>query len=221
MKNTIKAILFAALVSQVQAATYTLANASGSSTTQSLVNSSGNFFTGSVTIGYYTGNDLSYLSTSTTTAALLVGFVPLGVSVVGPNATAAPGTIQGVFTVEANYVANGTTSGKVPFLLFGNGATFADSTEVAVIGFSGLPGLAGADPSVASNSIRNTNATFNLGTIYKGNWGTFTGDPTPGTAAPTTLPAFYSLVPLVAIPEPSAALLSMFGAVGLLRRKRN
>jgi len=210
-------------VASVNAATYALANASGGSTTQSIVDASGAFFNGSVEIGYYTAADLSYLSSATTTAGLLQNFVSLGTSTVGPNATVAPNTIQGVFSVTANYTASATTGGKTPFLLFGNAATFALSTQVAVIGFSGVStgNFVAADPSALSGNIRNTTVGFTLGTIYKGGWNTFSGDPTPGTAAPATPAPFYSLQSLTPVPETSSSLLGAIGALALLRRRRN
>jgi len=212
------------LVYTSQAATYLLANATGGSTTQSIVDKDGVFINGgSVTIGYYTAADLSYLTGATTTATLLQNFVSLGTSSVGPNATVAPNTLQGVFSVQATYTANGTTGGKVPFLLFGNAATFAASTQVAVIGFSALTSgnFASADPSSLTGNIRNTTPTFTLGTIYKGTWGTFSGDPSPGTAAPATPAPFYGLSSLAVIPETSTSLLGALGALALLRRRRN
>lgn len=212
------------LVYTSQAATYALANATGGATTQSIVDKDGVFVNGgSVTIGYYTAADLSYLTGATTTTALLQNFVSLGTSSVGPNATAAPNTLQGVFSVQASYTANGTTGGKVPFLLFGNAATFAASTQVAVIGFSGLAtgNFVSADPSALSGNIRNSAATFTIGTIYKGTWGAFSGDPSPGTAAPATPAPFYGLSLLEAVPETSTSLLGALGALALLRRRRN
>jgi hypothetical protein len=210
-------------VASVNAATYAIANASGGATTQSIVNASGAFFTGSVAIGYYSVADLSYLTSATTTAGRLQNFVSLGTSTVGPNATALPNTIQGVFSVTATYTASATTGGKTPFLLFGNAADFATSTQVAVIGFSALTtgNFVASDPSALSGNIRNASATFTLGTIYKGGWNNFSGDPTPGSAAPAVPAPFYNLQTLAAIPETSTTLLGALGALALLRRRRN
>lgn len=209
-----------ALIGTVSAASYTVTNSSGGSTTQSVVTATGGFVTnGQALFGYYSTNRDAAIGIATTTADILLNFVLVGSGSIAPTAGATP--IQGVFaasgTTEDLSAPGNATAGKNIYVLFGNNSVFSNSTQAAVLKMSIL--FASSEPTTSTVSIRNsTTPTSPNGTMLLGAHNVFSGDPTPTSAAPTPLAPFYSLSNLV--PEPSSALLGALGALGLLRRRR-
>ncbi len=123
-------------------------------------------------------------------------------------------TISGI--IEFSAIADTTPPsdfiGKAAYLVVGNGATLATSTE-AFIYFANIT-IAG-DPSSPVNldlSVANPQGSVKLGLAN------FTGDVFIGANNAGTITNGYQLVTLV--PEPSTLLLSTIGVLGLLRRKR-
>ncbi len=204
------------LAAPAMAASYTVTNSSGGTLTQSVVDASGNFFSGGVALfGYYTSDRDAAITSSTTTAGILQSFVLVGSGAINPTTGATP--IQGVFSAAGNadITTAGAAGGRAIYVLLGNASTFEASTQVAVLKMSSS--FATSEPATATISLRNTaSPTDEPGTMLFGGHNLFSGDPTPTSTGGAAQP-FYSLA---AIPEPSTALLGAIGALGLLRRRR-
>jgi hypothetical protein len=99
---------------------------------------------------------------------------------------------------------NSVFAGNV-YTVIGNAATLGDSSQFLVFKHSTT---FSPDPATSGPAFLKAGQ----GTLILGQFGFFTANIGQGV-----VPAF-STVPL--IPEPSAALLSLLGAVGLLRRRR-
>lgn len=121
------------------------------------------------------------------------------------------GTRSGLFTGQT---FDGTLpvgfAGKDAYIVVGNNTNFAAATAFAVFN----AGTTFVAPDQFGNSAQTLSGTT-VGTVVFGTVRSVTTQPTGLNS-----PAFASGV-VLAIPEPSAALLGAFGALGLLRRRRN
>ena len=162
----------------------------------------------------------------TSTGALVAGFGAVGIideaGILGISTTytglafeqwgtAAGGVTNGTsgqFSFTANINPVGTNfSGRNIYLLVGFGGTNLDtSTELFIYKFNTGFGIA--------NSGTPINLTLGNGDIGTTLFGTEFGTPE------TTTSGRFRTSALAPVPEPSAALLGMLGALGLLRRRR-
>jgi PEP-CTERM motif len=157
---------------------------------------------------------LGTFSTEPTTAADILGsFSQLG-NGVGFFGAAAPGYFAG--SVNGAITDPGVFVGKTVYAVFGNGATIATSTELAV--WKAVTNAEG-NTFTADNPVGGPNSVLTFasrGTLLVG---TIVPLYNSGQAGFAAQPAFR-LASVVPIPEPSALLLSALGALALLRRKR-
>jgi len=204
---------FAALVATVSmanaAVTVTVRNFSSATVGVPIVNSAGvplDQGQAFASAGIFT----SVPNFSTATAAqILAAFTPLDSSPVALNAT-----FDGLFSAADMSGGAYPTgfSGSNAYIVVGNNATLASSTAIAVYFVSGnvftpVDGVGNASVTLSG--------TTTAGWVY--------GTLTPVTVQPSlTNAAFTTGVQLISspVPEPSAALLGVLGALGLLRRRR-
>jgi hypothetical protein len=214
-----------ALSSFASAASYAINNGSGA-TASGVVDSfgrafrsgtvAGDAFTGAsggvsagpgvVSVGIFSTDSLSTVSSSAQLISLFTNFG--GVT----NTFAAAGATgnRGVFSLSTSLLVEGSQfAGKNMYFFAGNGTTLANSTEFLVFKSNTLFNVADdSSPTAVSVTFRPDQGTLLFGLSL--------GDvKTASTDASVT--AGWQLV---AIPEPSAALLGVFGALGLLRRRR-
>lgn len=124
---------------------------------------------------------------------------------VAPGLTGARGT----FSRNSTGTVGTELNGDFIYLFVGNGTTFANSTEFAVLKTSLTFNSADDEtPTPVSLVVSAANSTVLVG-------GT-TSDIRVTNADGTATLGFTT----VAVPEPSAALLGLLGAVGLIRRRR-
>ena len=212
---------------QALSATYTLNNGSGPDTT-GISDSLGNIFRGStafgaslggaaggtsagagvIGVGFFTTEDSSLATL--TGSALVSAFTQFGG--LGTFSNGGPAGNRGVFTLGQPQftVEDSVFAGQNMYLLVGNGTTFENSTEFLVV--KNTKTFAVADDDVATD----INVTFNAGnsTLL---FGSVAGDVRTTNTDGTATPGWSTAVP---VPEPSAALLGLLGAVGLIRRRR-
>jgi len=125
-----------------------------------------------------------------------------------------PGYVEGVAFSAGPYSVIGNTNpgfvGRIMYAFAGSAIDLATSAASGEIGLFVI-GTIGDDTPTAQTY--RTDPT--LKTILIGSLDTFTGLPGAGGDTGT-----YNTLKLEAVPEPSALLLSAFGVLGLLRRKR-
>lgn len=199
MKKTVIA-LFAALSCLGSAATVSLGGAPTGRLavalpgTSTLLSGANSFY---ITAGTYT-------SAPTDAATALSGFVPLvtvssSVVTVGAVANGVnPSVLGGSFVG----VGPATLNSAAVYFLVSDTATYSAATQVAVVRAATqlFP-----NPVSGSGSVSVTSSLVGLTEVV-------------GTKVDA--PTGFDYVQLVAVPEPSAALLGMLGALGLLRRRR-
>lgn len=225
MKLTKIATLCALLVGNSYGALYTLSNNSGPINTMPIVSSTGAFVnSGQVVIGSYLGAEPVLSGSSLTMQSILSSFTVLASGSLGTSGTGTA-TINGVFNIQTSGVdpldnlaapAAAGWLGKNFFVIAGNNAVLAESSEVLVFRFSNST-IGGTEPVTSTLSMRLGAAAAN-GTIFQGVGGfnNFVVDPTPG--AVSTGQSAFNMVAVV--PEPSVALLGVLGVFGLVRRRR-
>lgn len=166
---------------------------------------------GIVTIGVFTaGFDLA--SSLQDQAALLSNYTTLSFGLTGGPSSSlgtanSPGYTELPSDDQASILAGNPLLGRSLYSFIGNGATLAASTEFALV-------LLGTLQEDSPNELSYSSNPAGL-TPLIGKLGTFTGDLGGGAGTSVTLQT------QVIVPEPSAALLGMVGALGLLRRRRN
>jgi hypothetical protein len=208
-----------------QAATYTITNSSGPVNTQSIVTSSGAFAnSGTVVIGTYLGTAPTLSTATSTMEDILDGFTTVATGSLGTSGSGVT-TIHGVFSIQTSGTdplddltapAAAAWVGKNFFAIIGNGATIEESTEVLIFRFTNYT-IPNTESTILTLNMRPADANSG-GSVYGGfgGVGNYLLDPSPGNAG--TANSTFNMVAVV--PEPSAALLGMIGALGLLRRRR-
>lgn len=168
---------------------------------------------GIVTVGYFNaGFDVNANLGTANWAQLVSNFNILATATPGTASATLGGSFAGY--VEANPVAGGTITGADP-LLGRMMYTFVggDATLAASIAGNGIA-LFEIKPIADDVPFDNTYQADPTGKVIKiGASGTFVGD--AGAGAGT-----YNTLQLVAIPEPSIALLGALGIFGFVRRRR-
>jgi len=174
-----------------------------------------NLSTGFVGVGVFSSISNANLASSSF-SALAGDFVALGSDVLlNGSQTFYGDQIAGATGISADYGAPGGNLGKTIYIIIGNNGTLGNSTEFALLN-TGLT-VDADSPSPDSNS-----PTFNTATVVGTYGAKFTSGGTLDTSAMVggSENQAASRVQLVAVPEPSAALLGALGMVGLLRRRR-
>lgn len=215
----LKAIILSALLGAgfANAASYTISTGSGAavngiadSTNTPFQNSANATYAGPGVIGIGSFNlSDEDLAAVTTGADLVSAFTNFHSSTFtfnspGPGAT----NNSGVFSAATTGTA-ADFDGQSLYIFVGNGTTFANSTEFLILKTS-IVFDADQDeiPAAVELTITDSNVEVIVGELVA-------NVQTRGTDASTT-PGWQT----VAVPEPSAALLGMLGALGLLRRRR-
>ena len=213
LKLTVVAGLFA-LACSANAALYLVSNVSAGDNTDILFQNSiaqGSTLSsgGIVALGYFTGG---------TPSSSLVG-IQATIAAFTPKASALTGSfsvdLEGSF---AGYVQAGEVTGaEIPlgsaliglpvYVFVGNASTLAGSTAWAL---QQVSTIAADSPNVQSYTAVPSGIAPVIGSL-----GTFTGAVNGASASYSTLQL------ATAVPEPSAAILGVIGALGLLRRRRN
>ncbi len=133
----------------------------------------------------------------------------------GTGSFAAPGAFgtRGAFTnaAGAQNVAGSQFVGQNMYAFVGNGTTFAGSTEFLILKTSFT--FTAADDSTPT-PIVNTITAANSQVLF----GSTIADLKTTNADSSVTPGFLTAAP---VPEPSAAMLGILGAVAFLRRRRN
>lgn len=211
----------------VEAATVNAANLAPTvAGSRILIDSSGSTLTGGfVAIGYFSTFSTTLDFEGAAGSELQSDFNVLGSSVSSFTDTSFGPSINGIFSVSGSgpTVTGGVGDdfiGKQAFLVLGNGATLASSTEAFIFATGvNIP----ADPSTPitidfSSDPVTTDGVASLGTIVLGS-GNGVGNVFLGTDDLGQVDNALQTATLV--PEPSVVLLSGFGAICLLRRKRS
>jgi hypothetical protein len=216
-KRTILAALCALVFSPVYGGTVSLFSINDLSQANdwALVDvSNTNLSTGYVAIGYFTtGFDV----TTASFASLVSNFTVIDADaddvLLNGSQQFYGSMISGATGISADY---GTpTAGELTkdlYIFIGNGAVLGSSTQFALLDSNFN---VDADAPSDSNTLTFNQATAIYGSKFTSG-GTLDTSSFPGGSA--NQPA--SRVQLVAVPEPSAALLGALGMVGLLRRRR-
>jgi hypothetical protein len=174
-----------------------------------------NLSTGYVGVGVFSSISNGNLASSSF-SALAADFVALGSDVLLSGSEAFYGDqIAGATAISTDYGAPGANLGKTIYIIIGNNGTLANSTQFALLN-TGLT-VDADSPTPDSNS-----PTFNAATVV-GSYGTkFTSGGTLDTSGMMggSENQAASRVQLVAVPEPTAALLGAVGMMGLFRRRR-
>lgn len=218
----IASILFAASAVMSMAASYTI-QTGALATSNGFANSAGVAFQNSasasfagpgiVGFGVFSISD-SAISAATSATQLVSTFTGYGASPTGTFTAAGLSANRGTFS--RNSVAGTTTSqfnDSFIYLFVGNAASYAASTEFAVLKTS-FKFLASEDsvPTPIVYTVTNLNSSILFGTALADVKTTGTDNSvTPG----------FGTAGFGVIPEPSAAFLGAIGALGLLRRRRN
>jgi hypothetical protein len=120
--------------------------------------------------------------------------------------------VAGMTSIDSNYGAPGVNQGKTIYVFVGNNsATFSSSSEFFLLRTTSV---IEADAPSDSNTLSLATSTVVFGTAQ--NNGVYDGD---SIALSSNQPA-TNAINMVAVPEPSAAMLGALGMVGLLRRRR-
>ncbi|MGJ8644548.1 MAG: PEP-CTERM sorting domain-containing protein [Luteolibacter sp.] len=212
MKNTLSTFKLGAVALFAMAGcsfgvTYSLTTGTGNTVT-GIGDSSGDGFQGDegiVSLGVYSSSDFQNF----TTDDFVTNFTAFGT----PDSTNfnAPGLFgnNGVFSLSTiGQASNAPFVGQAMVALVGNAASFAAATEFLVLDLART--FLAADDAVPTPIEIRIDETF---TVLFGD--TVANIPTQGSDGSIN-PGFVTK----AIPEPSALLLSAFGVLGLLRRKR-
>jgi hypothetical protein len=225
VKLTKYLIIVAAMAwSSASAALYTLNNGSGSTAT-GIQMPDGSTFRSGTTAGtpFPTGGgisagpgvvafgtfDVESFAGVTSATQLVALFDQFGSATVEFNA-AGPTGVRSVFSsAQTETLAGSTLAGDEIFLFAGNGTTLLNSTHFVIVKTTFT-----FDPAQDSNplpnvlSVNTTNGTVLFGSLVA-------NVQTANTDA--SVNAGWQMAP---IPEPSAALLGLLGAIGLIRRRR-
>lgn len=224
-KQTLALAVLALTASFAHGVTYTLTNVAGNNSSV-VVNSAGTRLTGngasstvigSAAFGYFSASD-SAISASTSGTELLTTFVPFSTNAGLFNNPTTPTNYQGLFSRSGTLtLANlDAFAGKNIYLVLTNAATISGGTEYLVYKFNSTYIGSGADTGGTLSFVIDT-AVTNDGTLLLG---TRTGPSLTAAGFDTSAEPSFQLQTLAAVPEPSAALLGMLGALGLLRRRR-
>mgnify|MGYP003576667777 CR=1 FL=1 len=214
---------------QAYSATYTFNNGSGAAT-NGIADSLGRAFRGLtnpgdalggtnggisggggvVAVGFFSTDNLSEVTSGSSLLALFTAFPTSATT--GAFTQGGGAGPRGVFSLgaPASQVAGSEFLGKNMYLLVGNGTTLANSTEFLVV--KNTKTFDAADDGVATGvtvTFNAANSTVLLGSVLN-DVRTTNGDT-------SVTPGWGTIVP---IPEPSAALLGLLGAIGLIRRRR-
>ena len=226
LKSAISA-LAVLMLGQAFAASYTFnngsgANASGIMDTQGRTfrngTAVGDAFTGAnggisagagvVAVGVFSTDDLSGVTSS---AQLLSLFTNFG-DITSPFASAGPSGARSVIALSSPQIAitgNASFANENMYLFVGNGTTLANSTEFLIVKSNLTFNPADDESSTAIDiAFRPETSTVLFGSVV--------GDVKTSNADATTTAGWQ----LAVVPEPSAALLGLLGAVGLIRRRR-
>lgn len=196
--------LICCLSGSLSAATITITNfdaVSGSPFYNPILDASGSLLTsGIVVVGTYTSAPVTF------TDVLGGNFVQAGSNSLG---LIAPGFFQGSINTPS-LMAGDSFVGQSVYMVVGNGATLGSSTQLLAWQASGNPDgdvYVADDPTGGPNSVavRNSTGITRVGSEVSYDFGDLGVQPA---------------MQLVAIPEPSALLLSVFGFAALLRRRR-
>jgi hypothetical protein len=122
---------------------------------------------------------------------------------------AAPGYTENEAVDTTPLLTGNALIGRTLYLFAGNLATLATSPQLALLNMGSLQNEDGGELEYVANP------SFRVGAPVIGVLGTKTGD--FGGQGEST----FTTLQMQAIPEPSAALLGVIGALGLLRRRRN
>lgn len=120
--------------------------------------------------------------------------------------------VAGMTSIDTNYGAPGANQGKTIYILVGNNsANLSASSQFFLLRTTSV---IDADAPSDSNTLSLATSTVVFGTPQ--NNGVYDGDSIElSSSQPAT-----NAINMVAVPEPSAAVLGAFGALGLLRRRR-
>jgi len=220
MKFSSFSIFFFLAASFSNAATYTLTNAAGNNSSV-VVNSDGVRLTGdgsnatvigSAAFGYFSSD--AAVTSATSASSLVNSFSVFGTSATLFNSPTIPTNYLGLFSSQATLTGSSLDAftGKSIYLIVSNAATIGGGSEFLVIKLNSQFGSSSNEP---------INSTFTLDTAntdYTVLLGSKNGPSlTAGGIDTTSEPSFQ----LVAVPEPSVALLGALGSLALLRRRRN
>jgi hypothetical protein len=173
---------------------------------------------GVVTLGYFSSNAYVPSSDTAVIATTIADFTIVASALTGSfsNQLGEAGTagyVDAAPVDTASILTGDPLIGRTLYAFVGNAATLAASTAFALKAVGTI-----ADDSASENSYLASpsgGVTPVIGTI---NVNAFTGNPFPNAGAGIT--TFDTLQLVDAVPEPSVLLLSAFGVLALLRRKR-
>ncbi len=221
--------LLAASASVSSAVTYTLTNVAGNNSS-AVVNSAGvrlsgngassgvnTSVIGSASFGYFTATD-SAISASTSGTQLLSTFTPFSTNEGLFNNPTTPTNYLGLFSRSGTLTLSALDAfaGKNVYLVLSNAASVAAGTEYLVYKFNATYIGSAADTGGTLSFVIDTAVTTDGSLLL----GTRTGPSLTVAGVDTTTEPSFQLVSFAPVPEPSAALLGMLGALGLLRRRR-
>lgn len=203
----------------MQAATVTIANAQGGAGTDTLwANADGSLMTtGKVSVGYFDPSvTVEQIDTIAELFSKLGDFMILASATPGSSASiAAPGYLMEVPSASFSPAA---LVGRTLYAIATDASSLGEATLSSAYSMFSFGILVADDPTENDYTANPAGHAPIIGLL-----GTFTGN--PGAAASDIFgpdaTGTYTTLKLVAVPEPSAALLGAVGALGLLRRRRN
>lgn len=202
----------------MQAATVTIVNVQGGPGTDTLwANADGSLMTtGKVSVGYFGPSvTVDQIDTIEELFAKLGGFTILASATPGSSiAFAAPGYLA---EDPSDSFSPASLVGRTLYAIATNASSLGVATLTSAYSMFAFGTVIDDDPLPQDYTANPAGLTPIIGSLD-----TFTGD--PGGAATVTFDpsnGTYTTLKLVAVPEPSAALLGAIGALGLLRRRRN
>ncbi|MFZ9937456.1 MAG: PEP-CTERM sorting domain-containing protein [Luteolibacter sp.] len=215
MKLTYKiGALMALMMLPSSAALYTVTTGSGATAT-GFANSAGLAFqsnstnglpAGGISVGIFSTEDFTGVSSSAQLLSLFTAY-----SSGGTFTLAGPFGNKGFFSLAGNgVITNSQFAGKNMFVLVGNNTNLSLANEFAVVKLSNT--FTASDDAV-STPITVSFTTSNSTLL----WGNTIADLKTTATDSSVTPGFQTAV---LVPEPSAVLLSVLGALGLLRRRR-
>jgi hypothetical protein len=163
---------------------------------------------GIVAMGYFSSAPSSNLEDITTTIG---NFTILASGLAGSYSATLGGSYAGYIeevVQGASIIEPSALIGQALYVFAGNASTLAASTQWALVQFATI---SSDDPFEQTYVGQPLGLTPLIGTV-----GSYTGNAS-GLASETEV---FSTLKLVSVPEPTAALLGAFGALGLLRRRR-